>query len=227
MKRLAWSASAALAFLLTVTPVLWAQTAGARLDLNTASQIELEMLPGVGPVTAKQIIAGRPYMSVADLSKAGVSAATIERITPHVKVGPVGTAGAATVKGGEKATAGVEKGVDATSKGVEKGVNATTKGIDKGVNATTKGVDKGVNAAAKGVQKGASATAAAADKVGRAITGAPRTPPQAGMVWVNTATKVYHKEGDPSYGKTKAGKWLTEQEAVKEGYRAAKWTPAK
>jgi hypothetical protein len=59
------------------------------------------------------------------------------------------------------------------------------------------------------------------------MTGAPRQPPQAGMVWVNTATKIYHKEGDPSYGTTKKGKWLTEEEAVKQGYRAAKPAAAK
>ena len=47
------------------------------------------------------------------------------------------------------------------------------------------------------------------------------------MVWANTATKIYHKEGDPSYGKTGTGKWLTEEEAVNMGYRAAKPNAAK
>ncbi len=42
-----------------------------------------------------------------------------------------------------------------------------------------------------------------------------------GMVWVNTSTKVYHKEG-PSYGATKHGKFMTEADAGKAGYRAAK-----
>src|SRR5262249_52023850 len=41
-----------------------------------------------------------------------------------------------------------------------------------------------------------------------------RTPPQKGMVWVNTDTKVFHKEGDRWYGKTKEGKWMTEQDAL-------------
>lgn len=41
-----------------------------------------------------------------------------------------------------------------------------------------------------------------------------------GLVWVNTATHVYHREG-PSYGTTKHGKFLTEDEAKKAGYRIA------
>src|SRR5580765_2713550 len=42
-----------------------------------------------------------------------------------------------------------------------------------------------------------------------------------GMVWVNTSTKVYHKEGN-FYGKTKHGKFMTEDEARSTGYKAAK-----
>jgi hypothetical protein len=42
-----------------------------------------------------------------------------------------------------------------------------------------------------------------------------------GMVWVNTSTKVYHKDGE-FYGKTKQGKFMTESDAQKAGCRAAK-----
>lgn len=50
-----------------------------------------------------------------------------------------------------------------------------------------------------------------------------RTPPQKGMVWVNTASedKIYHVEGSRWYGKTKEGKWMGEADAKKEGYHAA------
>ena len=56
----------------------------------------------------------------------------------------------------------------------------------------------------------------------------PSTPPQKGMVWVNTASpdKVYHKEGTRWYGKTKEGKWMTEDDARKAGYREAGATAA-
>lgn len=44
----------------------------------------------------------------------------------------------------------------------------------------------------------------------------------AGMVWVNTDSGVYHKLGSRYYGKTKQGKYMTEADAKKAGYRAAR-----
>src|SRR4029450_8316254 len=58
-------------------------------------------------------------------------------------------------------------------------------------------------------------TTAAATKATPAPGGGP------GMVWVNTDSHIYHKEGSRFYGKTKTGKYMTEQEALKEGNRAA------
>jgi competence protein ComEA len=74
------------------TPTAYAQVKKDLVDLNKASDKELEALKGVGPATAKKIIAGRPYQSVDELSKAGVSAKTIEVLKPLVTVGEVGPA---------------------------------------------------------------------------------------------------------------------------------------
>uniref|UniRef100_Q01WY4 Helix-hairpin-helix motif protein n=1 Tax=Solibacter usitatus (strain Ellin6076) TaxID=234267 RepID=Q01WY4_SOLUE len=42
-----------------------------------------------------------------------------------------------------------------------------------------------------------------------------------GMVWVNTDSGVYHK-GGRWYGATKQGKFMSERDAIRAGYRAAK-----
>ena len=44
----------------------------------------------------------------------------------------------------------------------------------------------------------------------------------AGQVWVNTETHVYHKEGSKWYGRTKHGQYMTEADAMKAGFHAAK-----
>ena len=50
-----------------------------------------------------------------------------------------------------------------------------------------------------------------------------QTPPtsSSGMVWVNTDSGIYHKPGTRYYGKTKQGKYMTEADAIKAGYRTA------
>jgi hypothetical protein len=137
-------------------------TQGSKVDLNTATEKELDQLPGVGKATARKIVAGRPYSSVSDLSRAGLSKHQIEQITPLVTAG-------------------------------------------------------GPSGSANRAEAPAQAPSTRAEG-----TAAPATAPGPGMVWVNTATKVYHREGDPYYGKTKHGKYMTESEAIQAGYRAAK-----
>src|SRR5215510_5914121 len=47
-----------------------------------------------------------------------------------------------------------------------------------------------------------------------------------GLVWVNTSSKVYHKEGK-FYGKTKQGQFMTEADVQKAGYYGAKESASK
>lgn len=57
------------------------------LNLNTASNKELQSIPGIGPVTANKITAARPYRFVDDLlSIPGIGPKTLEKITPYVTV---------------------------------------------------------------------------------------------------------------------------------------------
>jgi competence protein ComEA len=69
-----------------------AQAPKALVDINTATQPELEAVKGVGAATAKKIIAGRPYKSLDELTKAGLSAKKIEALKASVTVGKVAAA---------------------------------------------------------------------------------------------------------------------------------------
>jgi competence ComEA-like helix-hairpin-helix protein len=61
--------------------------AGHRININTATQAELEALPGVGPVLARRIIEGRPYRSVDELHRVkGIGKKRLEEIRPYVTV---------------------------------------------------------------------------------------------------------------------------------------------
>lgn len=58
-----------------------------RVDVNSATDRELERLPGVTPAIARKIIQGRPYASLSDLSHAGLTKAQVRKLAPHVLVG--------------------------------------------------------------------------------------------------------------------------------------------
>jgi len=155
---------------------------GGKVDLNSASAAELEALPGVGAATAKKIIANRPYSSVADLSRAGVSASTMNKIRDKVQAGSAARAERAAERTTEK-TASRE------------------------------------SAAAPKEEKKASGSAAGGKSEPSV---AYQAPPSKGMVWVNLETKVYHREGDRWYGRTKRGKYMSEADANRQGYRLSK-----
>ena len=70
------------------------QVAGTRsrddapLDLNRATDAQLQRIPGIGPVSAAKIIAGRPYRRVEDLLKIpGIGPKRLEAIAPYLTLG--------------------------------------------------------------------------------------------------------------------------------------------
>jgi hypothetical protein len=192
-----------------------ATPASAPVDLNSASQKDLEGLPGVGAATAKKIIAGRPYASVADLAKAGVSKKTIDKITPMVTVGAAAPAAAAAAP--RDASTGMAAG-----KRTHKDLSAAQN--PGGAAVTPK---PGAAPAASPTPAPTPAPAAKPAK-STASTATPAQPPPApGMVWVNLTTKVFHRAGDRWYGNTKHGQYMTEADALKAGYREAKSGGAK
>jgi DNA uptake protein ComE-like DNA-binding protein len=247
-----------------------------KIDINSATQTELESLPGVGAATAKKIIAGRPYSSVPDLSRAGVSADTIEKIRPLVKTGRGPTTAAEPAKA-EKAAGATKEDKAAKPAPDEERVRAYTsayasarvdlnRASEKELEAlpavgaaTAKKIIAGRPYASVGdlakagipaktietisplvtvsakpaapAETSAPAPVPASKPVaappkpsssGTAVSAPAGPPPSKGMVWVNTETKVFHREGDKWYGNTKQGKYMTEADAVKAGYRESK-----
>lgn len=58
-----------------------------RVNINTATQQELESLPGIGPAMAQRIIEGRPYSKIEDLLRVkGIGPATFEKLKDHITV---------------------------------------------------------------------------------------------------------------------------------------------
>ncbi len=81
--------------------------AAGKVDLNTADMKALEALPGVGPATAKAIVAARPFKSVDDLKKVkGIGdGAKFAALKDKVSVGNAVTAPAAPAPAAKAAPA--------------------------------------------------------------------------------------------------------------------------
>lgn len=63
------------------------QSGGDLININTASQSQLESLPAIGPVTAQKIIALRPYNTLEDLlTKKVVGSSTFEKVKGLISV---------------------------------------------------------------------------------------------------------------------------------------------
>jgi competence protein ComEA len=56
------------------------------VNVNTASEADLEALPGIGPALAARIIESRPYSSTADLDRVkGIGPKMLEKIGPYLR----------------------------------------------------------------------------------------------------------------------------------------------
>lgn len=64
-----------------------ASSAPPIVNINTASLVELETLPGVGPVIAQRIVDSRPYATPDDLLKVrGIGKTSIEILKPMIRI---------------------------------------------------------------------------------------------------------------------------------------------
>ena len=64
------------------------QALGGTIDVNSASELELESLPGIGPTLARRIVEARPFRSVGDLERvSGIGVARLTALRGRVHAG--------------------------------------------------------------------------------------------------------------------------------------------
>lgn len=168
----------------------------AKVDINHASEQELEALPGIGKTYAKKIIEGRPYKKKSDLVKIGVPKKTVDNLKGLIKFGKVEKDKHHKKKESHKKK---EKKSLSASKASETDVEAKP---EKEKKSFSKRAETNVE------------TKSAKESF--------KVQPRKGMVWVNTDSMIYHKEGDQWYGKTEKGEYMTEEAAIKSGARLSK-----
>ena len=80
----------------TTASAMPALMAGSKIDINAASETELASLPGIGPVTAKAIVDGRPWDELSALTAKKVMAQpTFERNKDRFALANINTSSAA------------------------------------------------------------------------------------------------------------------------------------
>jgi cytoskeletal protein RodZ len=79
------------------------------------------------------------------------------------------------------------------------------------------------NSVSTAASTAASPTGSSAKPPSSTTAAAQKTAPtkNGGLVWVNTDSGVYHRRGSRWYGRTKQGKYMTEADAIKAGYKAS------
>jgi DNA uptake protein ComE-like DNA-binding protein len=232
-----------------------APSGGDKVDVNSASVRELQSLPGVGPAIAKRIVENRPYSSMPDLARAGVSDALLTKIRPSIRVGRAEAPARAPEKKAETTTSRAPAPAAQTGNReparTEERKASTTGPVD--LNTATAAelealpgigpayakhiVDNRPYASVAELSK-AGLPASTIDRIRTMVRATPprsarasesgsgaeapyQAPPSHGLVWVNLDTKIFHREGDRWYGRTKHGKYVTEAAALREGDRVS------
>jgi hypothetical protein len=181
-----------------------AESKTEKVNLNTADEKTIAGAKSVGEKLAEELVKNRPYKTWDDVSK-------VKGVGSGKKLDSL------------KMVLKLSEGVPAAAAPAEKSVKESKTAMTEKAAA----VAPTAAAAPAAVAGGAAAGASKAKSADVSSSVAPQSPPVKGMVWVNTSTKVFHREGDEWYGKTKHGKFMTEDDAIKAGYHESKEKPQK